>query len=54
MTQSKSFVAQLVPVIVGVLFVVATIAFVTIPYSLARHPWEGAAVAASPQSLHLS
>jgi hypothetical protein len=45
----------MIPIIAGVLLVVATIAFITVPYALARHPWEPAAmVVGTVPSLHLN
>ena len=54
MTQPRTFVAQMIPVIAGVLLVVATVTFITVPYALGRHPWEPVALVGTVPSLHLT
>jgi uncharacterized membrane protein len=52
MFRSYPFIAELLSVILGVVIVVVTLAFVTIPYALEQHPGEFPAVAASAQNIH--
>lgn len=54
MFRSNPFVAELLSVIAGAMIVVATVAFLTIPYSLERHPGEAVSLAATPQIFHLT
>jgi hypothetical protein len=54
MSQPHTFGAKLIPIVVGVLLVVATVLFITVPYSLGHHPWEGAPITANPHSAQLS
>jgi uncharacterized membrane protein len=54
MFRSYPFIAELFSVILGVVIVVVTVAFVTIPYSLERHPGETQIVATSTQNSHLT
>jgi hypothetical protein len=52
MFRSYPVIAELLSVILGVVIVVVTVAFVTIPYSLERHPGETPTVATSTQNSH--
>jgi hypothetical protein len=54
MLRSNPFIPELLSVIGGVMIVVATIAFITIPYSLERHPGAGTTLAANAQPFHLT
>ncbi|GEM_PF-5707031 len=54
MSPSRSFAAELTTVIAGALFVVANVAFLTVPYTLGGHPGEAIAVAASQHNFHSS
>jgi hypothetical protein len=54
MFRSNPFIAELLSVIAGVMIVVATVAFLTIPYSLERHPGEAVSLAAKLPSYHLT
>jgi hypothetical protein len=52
MFRSYPYIAELLSIVLGVVIVVVTIAFVTIPYALERHPGEPQTIAASTQNIH--
>jgi len=52
MSKSPNFARRLIAVICGVLLVVASVAFITIPYSLGGHPGEAIAMGANQQYFH--
>lgn len=54
MSKSPHFLTRWVAVVGGVLLVVASAAFITIPYSLGGHPGEAIAIGASQTSYHPS
>lgn len=54
MSRSPNFARRLVTVIGGVLLVVASVAFITIPYSLGAHPGEALVLGASQSYFHAS
>lgn len=54
MSKSPHFLTRLVAVVGGVLFVVASAAFITIPYSLGGHPGEVIAMGPGQSSYHPS
>lgn len=54
MLKSIPFVRELLLVIAGVLILVATAAFVSIPYSLDRYPLTAAQLGTPIQNYHLS
>jgi hypothetical protein len=54
MFRSNTFLAELASVIVGILILVATTAFVTIPYSVDHYPLTVAQLGTTTQGFHLS
>jgi len=52
MSKFPNFARTLIAVIGGVLLVVASVAFITIPYSLGGHPGDAIAMDANPQYFH--
>jgi hypothetical protein len=54
MEAQTSFAASMFRVVVSVLFVTMTIAFLTIPYSLSMHPGDPSSQLASAASRHLT
>jgi hypothetical protein len=52
MFRTNPFLAEMLSVIIGVLILVATIAFISIPYSLQRHPTALPVASASTQTTH--
>jgi hypothetical protein len=54
MFRSNDFLAEMASLIVGVLLVVATTTFVTVPYSLDHYPLTVAELGTTAQHYHLS
>jgi hypothetical protein len=54
MEAQTSFAASMFRVVISVLFVTMTIAFLTIPYSLSMHPGDPSSQLASAASRHLT
>jgi hypothetical protein len=52
MSKFPNFARRLIAVIGSVLLVVASVAFITIPYSLGGHPGDAIATGANPQYFH--
>ncbi len=52
-TSLRNFIATYLGVVLGTLFVVAFIAFVSVPYTLGRHPGEAPAVT-QPEPRHMT
>jgi hypothetical protein len=54
MSRSPNFLTRMIAVVLGVLLLVASAAFLTIPYSLGGHPGEVVAIGAGQPSFHPS
>jgi len=54
MSRSPNFARRLVAVIGGASLIVASVAFITIPYSLGAHPGEALVIGANQPYFHAS
>ena len=52
MSRPPSFLANLVSVVAGLLLLMATAAFILVPYALSGHPGDAKIVSAAAQAYH--